>query len=233
MAPKAAYAAQCASLTPNKLNTMRHLQETLPSVPFTLSAPSKMPCRSFSLPLSVCTVGSKLAKQPGTICSACYAGSGNYRFGNVQRALNARLSAFESADFVPVMVAKIKKEEKSGFFRWFDSGDIPDWKGLLKIVQIALALPGIRFWLPTKEYALVQRYIETVGAFPSNLTVRLSAYLVNGPAPVALASRLGVVTSTVTSNKAAATCPAPTQGNQCRDCRACWQSQSNVAYLLH
>lgn len=212
---------------------MRHLTETLPSVPFTLSAPSKMPCRSFSLPLSVCTVGSKLAKKPGTICAECYAAGGNYRFGNVQRSLEARLSAFESEDFVPVMTAKIRKEEKSGFFRWFDSGDVPDWKGLLKIVQIALALPEIRFWLPTKEYGLIQRYTETVGAFPENLTVRLSAYLVDGPAPEALAKRLGVVTSTVTSAPEAATCPAPKQGNQCRDCRACWQSASNVAYLLH
>jgi len=212
---------------------MRYLTETLPSVPFTLSAPSKMPCRSFSLPLSVCKVGSKLAKQPGTICSECYAAEGNYRFGNVQRALEARLSAFNSPSFVSEMTAKIRKEEKSGFFRWFDSGDVPDWKGLLKIVQIALALPDVHFWLPTKEYTLISRYVETVGAFPSNLTVRLSAYLVNGPAPVALASRLGVVTSTVTSKAEEATCPAPKQGNQCRDCRACWKSASNVAYLLH
>ena len=212
---------------------MRYLVETLPSIPFTLSETSKMPCRSFSLPLSVCTVGSKLAKKEGTICAECYAAGGNYYLGNVQRALDARLSAFNSADFVPEMIAKIRKEEKSGYFRWFDSGDVPSWKGLLKIVQIAFALPSIRFWLPTKEYALIQRYVSTIGAFPANLTVRLSAYLIDGPAPVALASRLGVVTSTVTSDKKSATCPAPKQGNQCRDCRACWQSTSNVAYLLH
>jgi hypothetical protein len=212
---------------------MKHLQETLPSVPWTLSAPSKMPCRSFSLPLSVCGVGSKLAKQAGTICSKCYADGGNYRFGNVQRALDARLSGFNAPSFVPEMIAKIKREERSGFFRWFDSGDIPDWAGLLKIVRIAIALPEIRFWLPTKEYALVRRYVETVGAFPNNLTVRLSAYIVDGPAPEALASRLGVVTSTVTSDASGATCPAPKQGNKCADCRACWLSPSNVSYLLH
>jgi hypothetical protein len=218
----------------NKQTTkMKYPTDTLPPVAFTLSAPSKMPCRSFSLPLSVCKVGSKLAKKEGTICAECYAAGGNYNFGNVQRALAARLSAFNSADFVSVMIAKLKKEEKSGYFRWFDSGDVPDWKGLLKIVQIALALPDVRFWLPTKEYALIQRYVETVGPFPENLTVRLSAYLVDGPAPEALAKRLGVVTSTVTSTPEAATCPAPNQGNQCRDCRACWKSESNVAYLLH
>lgn len=207
--------------------------ESLPSVPFTLSAPSKMPCRSFSLPLRVCNVGSKLAKKVGTICAECYAAEGNYRFGNVQKALDARLSAFESPSFVPEMIEKIRKEEKSGFFRWFDSGDVPNWKGLLKIVRIALALPNIRFWLPTKEYALVQRYVETVGPFPENLTVRLSAYIVDGPAPVALAKRLGVATSTVTSDANKATCPSPLQGNKCLDCRVCWKSASNVAYLLH
>lgn len=212
---------------------MRHIQETLPTIPFTLSAPSKMPCRSFSLPLKVCNVGGKLAKKDGTICAECYAAGGNYNFGNVQRALDARLSAFESADFVPVMTEKIRKEEKSGFFRWFDSGDVPNWKGLLKIVQIAIALPDVRFWLPTKEYALITRYVETVGPFPVNLTVRLSAYIVDGPAPSALATRLGVVTSTVTSKADQATCPAPSQGNKCLDCRACWASSSNVAYLLH
>ena len=212
---------------------MKYPTDTLPSVPFTLSAPSKMPCHAFSLPLKVCNVGGKLARKEGTICAECYAAGGNYNFGNVQRALEARLSAFESADFVPVMVAKIRKEEKSGFFRWFDSGDVPDWKGLLKIVQIAIALPDVRFWLPTKEYALVQRYVSTIGAFPSNLTVRLSAYIIDGPAPDALAKRLNVVTSTVTSAPDAATCPAPKQGNQCRDCRACWMSDFNVSYLLH
>ena len=185
------------------------------------------------MPLSVCKVGGKLAKQPGTICAECYAAEGNYRFGNVQRSLDARLSAFERPSFVSEITEKIRREEKSGFFRWFDSGDIPHWKGLLKIVQVALALPSVRFWLPTKEYALIQRYAETIGAFPDNLTVRLSAYIVDGPAPAALAARLGVVTSTVTSKAESAICPAPAQGNKCAECRACWLSSSNVAYLLH
>ena len=193
-----------------------------------------MPCRSFSLPLRSCRVGSKLASDsPDSICAQCYAASGNYRFGNVQRALDSRLDAILRPDFVPQMILKLRAEERSGFFRWFDSGDVPSWKALLKIVQIALALPEIRFWLPTKEFSLISRYVKTIGAFPSNLTVRLSGYLVNGPAPIALAERLGVVTSTVTSNPEKASCPAPKQGNKCADCRACWVSSSNVSYLLH
>lgn len=192
-----------------------------------------MPCRSFSLPLRSCGVGSKLAKEVGTICSECYAASGNYRFGNVQRALDSRLDAILRPDFVQVMVAKLRTEERSGFFRWFDSGDLPSYKALLKIVQIALALPKIRFWLPTKEYSLIARYVGTIGSFPPNLTVRLSGYLVDGPAPRALADRLGVVTSTVTSDPEKATCLSPKQGNKCLDCRACWDSPSNVSYLLH
>jgi len=41
-------------------------------------------------------------------------------------------------------------------------------------------------------------------------------------------------TSTVTTDKAKATCPAPDQDNQCKDCRACWNRQiKNVAYYKH
>ena len=40
-------------------------------------------------------------------------------------------------------------------------------------------------------------------------------------------------TSTVTSGQGA-TCPAPNQGGQCKDCRACWdRSTANVCYGKH
>jgi len=41
-------------------------------------------------------------------------------------------------------------------------------------------------------------------------------------------------TSTVSTKKIDVTCPAPLQGNQCKDCRACWdKSVSNVCYGEH
>ena len=94
------------------------------------------------------------------------------------------------------------------------------------------ALPIFKHWLPTREYGIVSDYIRDGGHIPENLTVRLSAYIVDGPAPVGAAKRLGVQTSTVSTSNF--DCPASKQGNKCLSCRACWdKSVPNVAYGKH
>ena len=151
---------------------------------------------------------------------------------NVQRALQQRLAMMDSPEWVPAMIAKIKSTEKSGFFRFFDSGDLQSLKTLKAIVRIAIALPDIQFWLPTKEYGIVSEYFELYGAFPVNLTVRLSAYMVDKAGPNSLAHGLGLTTSEVSSTSG--DCPAPTQGNKCGDCRRCWSKDvQTVTYRLH
>ena len=103
-------------------------------------------------------------------------------------------------------------------------------------MKIALALPDIKFWLPTKEYGIVSEYYELYGPFPENLTVRLSAYMVDKAGPNSLAENLGLTTSEVrTSDSASAwNCPSSKQGNKCLDCRACWQADvQTVSYRLH
>lgn len=191
-----------------------------------------MPCQGWSVPALACKTGSKLAQVEGSVCRGCYALSGFYRMPNVQRALQQRLAMMDSPQWVPAMIAKIRATEKSGFFRWFDSGDLQSLKTLKSIVRIAIALPEIRFWLPTKEYGIVSEYFELYGAFPSNLTVRLSAYMVDKAGPNSLAHGLGLTTSEVSST--AGDCPAPTQGNKCGDCRRCWSKDvQTVTYRLH
>ena len=156
---------------------------------------------------------------------------------NVAAALHTRFEQMQSPQWVKAMIAKISAEERTGFFRWFDSGDLQSLRNLKDIVRIALALPSIRFWLPTKEYSIVSEYYELYGPFPENLTVRLSGYMVDKSGPNSLAESLGVTTSEVhseTSNPAGYTCPAPAQGNKCLDCRACWNSTvQTVSYRLH
>ena len=156
---------------------------------------------------------------------------------NVSSTLHKRLELMSHPLWVKTMVTKIKAEEKSGFFRWFDSGDLQSLKNLKDIVRIALALPEIQFWLPTKEYGIVSEYFELYGPFPENLTVRLSAYMVNKEGPKSLAESLGLTTSEVHTNESAAIgipCAAPTQGNKCLDCRACWNKDvQTVVYRLH
>ena len=44
----------------------------------TLSAPSKMPCFSFSIPAKLCITGQKLRDVKNSICSKCYALKGRY-----------------------------------------------------------------------------------------------------------------------------------------------------------
>lgn len=195
------------------------------------SKPSKMPCHSWSIPAKDCKTGSKLVQVSGSICEDCYALSGFYRMGNVKSCLEKRLQSLSDPNWEEAMTIAISGSEGSGFFRWFDSGDIQSLAHLKQIAQIAKNLPSIKFWLPTKEYGIVQDFLKE-NELPENLTIRLSAYMIDGPAPVALASRLGLVTSTVATKDFS--CPANSQGNKCLSCRACWdKGVSNVAYKHH
>ena len=195
------------------------------------SKPSKMPCNSWSIPAKDCKTGAKLVQVSGSVCNDCYALSGFYRMGNVKSCLEKRLQSLSDPKWEEAMTVAISGSEASGYFRWFDSGDIQSLAHLKQIAQIANALPQIKFWLPTKEYGVVTEYLEE-NRLPENLTIRLSGYMIDGPAPVALASRLGVATSTVVSQ--GFSCPASAQGNKCLSCRACWdKTVSNVAYKHH
>ena len=198
----------------------------------TLSAPSKMPCYSFSIPAKRCITGQKLRDVKGSICSKCYALKGRYAFPNVQDALETRFQGMSDPQWIDKMVLMIGKREKSGFFRWHDSGDLQSVAHLAAIVEIAKRLPNIRFWLPTREFSFVSEYMAT-NAIPDNLTIRLSALMFDGKPPVAIAKRLGLVTSGASTGDDFS-CPSSKQGGKCLDCRACWnKSVSNVNYKQH
>lgn len=197
-----------------------------------LSKPSKMPCQSYNLPAIACKVGGKLAKAKNTVCDSCYALRGNYRWPVVKNAMARKLKSILHPRWVEAMVYLIEKTESSGFIRWHDSGDIQDLQHLENICEIAKRLPKYKFWLPTKEYQIVSAYLKKHKA-PSNLNIRLSGYIIDGPAPIELAKKLGVTTSTVTRTENF-TCPSSKQGNMCLLCRKCWDKKvQNVAYGWH
>lgn len=199
-----------------------------------LSEPSKMPCHSYSTPARNCKTGGKLRKVKGSACEKCYALKGRYSFANVQNALTNRENLMANDPYwVENMAAVINRVEKSGFFRWYDSGSIQGIKDLVNIVLVCLKTPHIKHWLPTNEYGFVADYLKTFGPFPANLTVRLSAYMKDAPVPAAIAERLNVVTSSV-STKGNHNCPAPVQNNKCLDCRKCWDKNvAEVVYKYH
>jgi len=197
-----------------------------------LSEPSKMPCFSFSIPAKRCITGMKLRDVQNSICSKCYALKGRYAFRNVQNALEQRFAGLSNPQWVSLMVEMIFKREKSGFFRWHDSGDLQSVAHLAAIVEVARQLPAIKFWLPTREFSIVANYLRE-NTFPENLTVRLSALMFDGPAPSAIAQRLGLVTSGASSG-ADFTCPSSKQEGKCQACRACWNKNvANINYKKH
>ena len=196
------------------------------SIAGSLGKPSKMPGLSYGISAKLCKVGSKLAKIAGSVCFDCYALKSNYQYPSVSKAHAKRVDGLNSISWADSMI-KLIGSSKTEYFRWHDSGDLQSFGHLLDIVRIADQLPDVKFWIPTREKQLINRYLDCFGSFPDNLCVRLSAAMVDGPEPVGFEN-----TSTVVS--AGATCPAANQGNKCLDCRKCWnKSEKNISYKIH
>jgi hypothetical protein len=210
-----------------------------------LSAPSKMPGQAYGLPVSHCQTGEKMSKVAGSLCedSSCYAKRNQYRtFAySVEPAQYARLDAVElaiaspeyRAAFIAAFVRLIGADE---YFRWHDAGDLQSWQHLALIADVARATPATRHWLPTREYSMVREFLANGGTIPPNLIVRLSAMFPDQPAkiPASLSGVPGVDVSNVHKHArpTGRACPASTQGNECRACRACWKPGA-VSYLAH
>ena len=190
-----------------------------------LSKPSKMPGWAYGLPAKECKTGSKLAQQPNTVCSDCYALKGCYVFKVVQDAQYRRLRAIRSPLWVGAMALLINSK-KSKEFRWHDSGDVQDEEHLLKIFAVAKLTPDTKHWLPTREAQILKRV--KINEVPRNLVIRFSSHMVD-QGPVSF----WPWTSTVTTD-GQHSCPSSKQGTKCLDCRACWDRDiRNIRYGKH
>ena len=198
-----------------------------------MSKPSKMPGYCYSLPARRCKVGSSLRSVKGSVCAGCYAMKGFYSFPKVAEALERRFQSLRDPRWTAAMIALIRKRSIR-YFRWHDSGDIQSVSHLRNIVAVCDATPGTRHWLPTREYRIVEQYIEQYGDLPENLVVRASAHMIGAKAPSRFRHSSMVLPKGVESADGAFTCPAPMQGNECRRCRACWsRNASTIAYRVH
>jgi len=210
------------------------LKKVADSIHAGLSQTTKMPCKSYSLPTIACKTGFKMAQIKGSICSTCYANKGNYKMyaNNIEPAQHARLDSINDPLWVDAIVTSIGSD---AYFRWHDSGDLQSLEHLEKIATVAQLTPKTRHWLPTREYSIVKSFIEKHGALPKNLMVRLSAMYVDKPVaiPASLKNVKNVTASNVhTSKPIGKQCAAPSQNGECRDCRACWTSQT-ISYSIH
>lgn len=230
-----------------------------------LGAASKMPGWTFGIPAKHCQNGGKLfllGKNKGvdTICKNCYARSGNYVFPMVAAALENRYQALMNAleknihpwiDAMTFLIARAclpkfvrggKTLEERKFFRFHDSGDIQSLDHLKAIISIAFKIPGVKFWVPTKEYAIVKKFFEDGGHLPENFVLRISTPLINKDAAPAIkklcAENAGLTYSVVQRNlefpKEIYVCPSSKQNNSCGSCRACWNPDVKaVSYVFH
>lgn len=192
-----------------------------------LSRPSKMPGYAYSIPAVRCPIGSILVNTPGSVCSNCYALKGRYVFPNVRAAMEKRFESLTDPLWVEAIVFMVTFRGCE-HFRWHDSGDLQNDAHLERIAEVARRCPDTQFWLPTRETATVRRYLAKHGAFPPNLTVRVSAAMINGRVVGSFPNTSTVVTD------GSHTCPAYKQGGVCGDCRACWDpAVRNVSYPKH
>jgi hypothetical protein len=195
-----------------------------------LSKPSKMPGWAYGLPAAECKTGGKLKFVHGSTCEGCYADKGCYVFPVVQAAQYRRLEAIRSPLWVGAMALLINSK-KSKWFRWHDSGDVQDEEHLLKIFAVAKLTPETRHWLPTRE-AWTKKYLKDK---PDNLVLRFSMPMVD-QAPAKSWPNVSTVMSKDQPwfGATSVACVAPDQGNECKDCRACWDpSVKNVTYWQH
>ncbi|MCI0457803.1 MAG: hypothetical protein L0Z62_12615 [Gemmataceae bacterium] len=192
-----------------------------------LSFPSKMPCPAWGISAARCRIGQILARREGTVCRDCYAMGGRYAFSAVQAKLEERYRGLFHPLWTPAMAFLINYY-CDRYFRLFDSGDLQGVNHLRNIITVARHTPEVLIWLPTREYEVVR---ACAAELPPNLTVRVSAHQVDGGPPSWWPATSTVVNSTEPED---GVCPAPEQGGNCGECRACWNPDvPNVAYRLH
>ena len=186
-----------------------------------LTRTSKMPGLRYSLPAWECKTGSKLRKVKGSVCSMCYAVKGNYtRYKAIKAAQYVRLKSLQDSRWIEAMTAQVKR---STYFRWHDAGDVQDLNHLNKIYEVCRQTPDTKHWMPTRE-AWIKDHVSRA---PSNLIIRFSMPMIDQEPAGSWSHTSTVVTS-------GASCPAPNQGNECKDCRNCWNKEiKNISYGQH
>jgi hypothetical protein len=205
-----------------------------------LSHPDKMPCPGISIPAEECQRGSKLREIKGSVCFDCYACKGFYHMPVVKAALERRSEALHNVGSSLWKSAMVKLMENQPHFRWHDAGDLQGLWHLDRIIKVAILTPDTAHWLPTHELGMISEWFgKFEGGKPKNLTIRLSADMIDKPAATpGLRKKLrkwGIQSSTVHDQKKpiGVKCRA-TKEDGCGACRICWDPKvENVSYARH
>lgn len=111
---------------------------------------------------------------PGAPCfSTCYALRLEKRYKNTRAAYAHNLEVLQNAPGVfwqQVKAAAVTTR----FFRYHVSGDIPNATYFYNMVQLAYELPDTTFLAFTKQYNIVNDYLNNGGRYPANLKIIFS-----------------------------------------------------------
>ena len=186
-------------------------------------------CLNLAFPVCVC-------REDAPCKAGCYACKGCQNMAKVQAAYyrNLRLYNDDPDNFFEQVYFKIKF---SGLpkVRVFDSGDLPSYDFLERLVEVCKKTPETKWMMFTKKYEIVNEYIEKNGNLPDNLNVIFSAWhkLWSVPNP----HNLGVAyvdfkdkTLNPEFPKNAFVCPG--RESTCSACGACW-SKKLKAVVFH
>lgn len=164
-------------------------------------------------------------------CSGCYATTGCYNFKGTKAVRSDNKQAWQAADWVDVMVAKLKKQTH---FRWFDSGDMYSLALAEKMLAVMTATPNTKHWLPTRMYKFPKfaAVIAAMQALP-NVMVRPSSDAVDGTFTAGVHGST-IVPEGMVPAASVTLCKAPEQSGQCKACRACYdKSVPVIGYVAH
>jgi hypothetical protein len=79
-------------------------------------------------------------------------------------------------DFQIAVIHEIRSRQPD-IFRWHVGGDIPDADYFQLMVNIARLIPETKFLAFTKQYKIVNKYLDHAKKLPDNLTIVFSSWL--------------------------------------------------------
>jgi len=165
----------------------------------------------------------------------CYACKGRQALCNCKGAYlrNLRLYKTHREEFVKYIQGKIQRSKVLQHFRWFSAGDIVDPEFLEFMVDTAKQFPKIRFLAYTKQYAIVNTYLDKHKKLPTNLNIVFSywdkEWLVPNP--------YHLPTSYVDFYDKSRNPKLPEQAvhcpGGCETCKACWNLKPDESTIFH
>ena len=164
-------------------------------------------------------------------CSGCYATTGCYSFKGTKAVRADNKAAWQEAGWVDSMIFALRKQS---YFRWFDSGDMYSLALANKMLEVMVATPHVKHWLPTRmhKFFKFQAVLTKMQALP-NVMVRPSSDAVDGT------YTKGVHGSTILPDATSVPdgvtlCQAYEHGGKCNGCRACYSKDvAVIGYPAH